>query len=393
MCQDEVNRPLRVCYFGTYRANYSRNQIMIEGLRRNGVEVIECHESLWRGIEDRVQAASGGWLRPAFIARVVRTYWRLLRAYHKIGDYDVMMLGYPGQLDVYLARILTWLRRKPLVLDVFMSLYLIASERGLTARHSITGRLIYWMEKLALRLPDLLIQDTAEYVEWFQEIYGLDAARFRLVPTGADDRIFRPIEVDNHDDSLFRVLYYGTFIPNHGVEYIIEAARILQDEPDIRFELIGDGPMKAQAVALAKEYGLTNVSFVDWVDKHALPRKVAEADVCLGVFGTTPQSMMTVQNKIYEGLAMGKPVITGEGPAVRRALVHGEHLYLCERANPRALADAVCALKVKPDLRQCLAESGYHLYHARFNLQHNGARFAAYLHELVECYRSQERHL
>ena len=37
---------MRVCYFGTYRAEYSRNQIMIEGLRRNGVEVIECHETL-----------------------------------------------------------------------------------------------------------------------------------------------------------------------------------------------------------------------------------------------------------------------------------------------------------------------------------------------------------
>jgi hypothetical protein len=52
---------LRVCYFGTYRANYSRNQIMIEGLRRNGVEVVECHERLWHSLEDRVQVASGGW--------------------------------------------------------------------------------------------------------------------------------------------------------------------------------------------------------------------------------------------------------------------------------------------------------------------------------------------
>ena len=72
-------QPLRVCYFGTYRANYSRNQIMIEGLRCNGVEVIECHETLWHGIEDRVQTASGGWLHPSFVCRVARVYWRLLK--------------------------------------------------------------------------------------------------------------------------------------------------------------------------------------------------------------------------------------------------------------------------------------------------------------------------
>ncbi len=378
-----LRRPLRVCYFGTYRANYSRNQIMIEGLRRAGVEVVECHVPLWQGIEDRVQTASGGWLQPAFFARVMRTYWRLLRAYRQVGDYDVMVLGYPGQLDVYLARVLTWLRRKPLVLDVFMSLYLIASERGLPARHPVTGRLIYWTEKLSLRLPDLLIQDTAEYVAWFQEVYGIDPARFHLVPTGADDRVFRPLEVEGRDDGLFRVLYYGTFIPNHGVEHIIEAAEILRGEPDIHFELIGDGPTKDRAVALVKEYSLTNVTFTDWVDKHDLPRKAAKADVCLGVFGTTPQSMMTVQNKIYEGLAMGRPVITGDSPTIRAVLTDGEHLLLCLRKDPRSLAETIIRLKGHPDLQTRLTRQGHKRYVHEFTTTALGQRACMYLEAVV----------
>lgn len=374
---------MRVCYFGTYRANYSRNQIMVEGLRRNGVEVIECHERLWHGIEDRARAASGGWLRPAFIARIARTYWRLLRAYYKIGDYDVMVLGYPGQLDVCLARVLTWLRRKPLVLDVFMSLYLIGSERGLTTRHPITGQLIYWLEKLACLLPDLLILDTAEYVEWFRKVYSLDPVRFRLVPTGADDRIFHPLEVDGRDDDLFWVLYYGTFIPNHGVKYIVEAARILKDEPGIHFELIGDGPTKAQAMTMAEEYNLTNITFVGWVDKRALPRKVAGADVCLGVFGTTPQSMMTVQNKIYEGLAIGKPVITGDAPTVRAHLEHGTAAFLVERSDSQALARAILTLRNDPALRDRLARSGHQLFVSRFSTVCIGARARRHIDEIV----------
>jgi len=373
---------LRVCYFGTYRDEYSRNQIMIEGLRRVGVEVVECHVPLWRGIEDRVEAASGRWIHPTFIWRVLRTYIALLKRYRQVGYYDVMVVGYPGQLDIYLARVLTWLRRKPLVLDVFMSLYLIASERGLTARHPLTGRLIYWLEKLACLLPDLLILDTTEYVQWFQEVYCLNPAHFRLVPTGADDRVFRPLEVDRRDDGLFRVLYYGTFIPNHGVEHIVEAARILKDEPSIHFELIGDGPTKAQAMALVKEYGLTNVTFVNWVDKQTLPRKAAEADVCLGVFGTTPQSMMTVQNKIYEGLAMGKPVVTGDAPTVRMALQHGEHVHLVERANGEALAEAIIMLRDVPDLRQRIARQGHALFLAQYTPQALGERCRRYLDEL-----------
>ncbi|MEX1018056.1 MAG: hypothetical protein WDZ49_00275, partial [Litorilinea sp.] len=121
--------PLRVCYFGAYRDEYSRNRIMIEGLRRNGVDVQICHETLWHGIEDRVQATQGGWRSPAFLGRVLRSYARLAwRGLRLRGRYDVMVVGYPGQFDVWLARLLTWLHGTRLAWDIFMSIYLIALE-------------------------------------------------------------------------------------------------------------------------------------------------------------------------------------------------------------------------------------------------------------------------
>ena len=257
---------MRVCYFGTYRAEYSRNQIMIEGLRRNGVEVIECHETLWHGVEDRVEAASGGWLRPGFWGRVLRAYIRLLLRYSRVGKYDVLIVGYPGQFDVFLARLLSWLRRKPLVWDVFMSIYLVALERELDNHSRFTINAMRVVERLALRIPDLLIQDTAEYVSWFQATHGTPRERFRLVPTGADDRVFKPLQNVGPDPVHFCVIYYGTFIPNHGVLHIIEAARLLLDHPEIHFELIGQGPEREQALALSQKYGLKNVTFVEWLD-------------------------------------------------------------------------------------------------------------------------------
>lgn len=379
-------KPLRVCYFGTYRANYSRNRIMIEGLRLSGVEVVECHVPLWHGIEDRVHTASGGWLRPAFIARIVRTYWKLLKSHWNVGNYDVMVLGYPGQIDVCMARLLTWWRRKPLALDIFMSIYLIASERGLTKRSPLTANLIFGAERLACALPDLLILDTVDYVRWFQETYGLREERFCLVPTGADDRAFQPMKaIEGKDDGTFKVLYYGTFIPNHGVKYVIEAARILRDDPDIRFEFIGEGPTKAEAVCLVSEYELNHVKFEGWIEKQDLTRRAAEADVCLGAFGTTPQSLMTVQNKVYEGLAMAKPVIVGDSPAIRRLLRHKEHVYVCKRADPESLAEAISLLKTDSDLRGHLAQTGHQLFLECFDLKHNGARYAEHLQDLVHA--------
>jgi glycosyltransferase involved in cell wall biosynthesis len=373
----------RVCYFGTYRTEYSRNQIMIEGLRRAGIEVVECSEPLWRGIEDRVQAASGGWRKPTFWMRFFGVYLRLLRRYRKVGDYDVLITGYPGQVDVFLARLLSWIRRRPLVWDVFMSIYLIAVERELQRRSPAGIRLLRLLERTAARLPDCLVLDTSLYVRWFHETHGTPVERFRLVPTGADDRIFQPAATQSDRQGVFRVLYYGTFIPNHGVEFIIEAARLLRDEAGMQFELIGQGPDLPKAKRLVQEYGLENVCFVEWLEKEELVRRAAQADVCLGAFGATPQSLMTVQNKIYEGLAMRKPVITGDSEAVRQELEHGEQLYLCERKSGESLAEAIRILFANPNLCQKLAEQGYQIFTRRYSLLQNGRRFAAHLDELV----------
>ena len=383
------NSPLRVCYFGTYRSEYSRNRIMIDGLRRNGVEVVECHEPLWRSIEDRVDSVQGGWKRPAFWWRVLRVYARLLRKFQQMGDtYDLLIVGYPGQFDVYLARLLSWLRRKPLVWDIFMSIYLISVERQLDTSTPRSIDVIRRAEAMACRLPDLLILDTKEYVDWFGRTHGVAAQRFRLVPTGADNQIFQPQPSAPSAQGIFRVLYYGTFIPNHGVKTIVAAARLLAERRDIHFELIGEGPDLAEAQRLAEEAQLANVTFTGWTEPDRLRQRIADADLCLGVFGQTPQSLMTVQNKIYEGLAMAKPVLTGDGPAVRAAFGHGEEIYLCPRADGAALAEAVVHLHQEPELRRKLASQGHAAFLAKYTVEQIGRSYTQHLQALLTARRA-----
>ncbi len=357
---------------------------MIAGLRLNGVEVIECHETLWQGVEDRIETTSGGWKKPSFWWRVLMVYVRLIWRYFQTPDHDLVVIGYPGQFDVYLARLLTKLRRKPLVWDVFMSIYLIALERGLDQQSSFTVNWIRRLERWALRLPDLLIQDTAEYVQWLNEIHDTDRNHFRLVPTGADDRIFYPPNRPKKANGDFQVVYYGTFIPNHGVQYIIEAAKILSNETEIQFYLVGDGPDRFKAEALVEKYRLTNVNFIDWLPIKDLIQFVSQSDLCLGAFGTTPQSIMTVQNKIYEGLALALPVISGEAQAVSRALKHGEHIYLCQRADERSLANAILELYQNPKLRRRLSRNGHQTFMEKYSLSQIGACFREHLFFVIQ---------
>ena len=374
---------MRVCYFGTYRESYSRNVILIEALRLANVKVVECHQHLWHGIEDRVTIASGGWARLKFIVRLISAYWHLLLKYRQVKEYDVMIVGYPGQLDVFLAWVLTRISRKPLVLDIFMSLYLIAQERGIVQAHPLTGWLLHSLESIAYRLPELLIQDTENYVSWLISEYKLDEQRFRLMPTGADDRLFAPIDTASVKKDIFRVLYYGSYIPNHGVPYIMESVRSLKDTRDIMFICVGDGPDKANAEKFAAVHNLPNVEFVSWLPQDELVAYIAGADICLGAFGETPQSLMTVQNKIFECMAMGKLVVSGDSKAASAIFVHKQHIYLVERSNPEAISKAILTLFGDAGLREHIASNGYVLFKTEYNLDAQGQRFKKHLEGLL----------
>ena len=378
--------PLCICYFGTYRAEYSRNRIMIEGLRRNGVEVIECHEQLWHGIEDRVQAVGGGWASLQFIWRVIVAYVSLLSRFWAIRhDFDLLVVGYPGQFDIYLAWLLGKWRRKPVVWDVFMSIYLIALERGLD-RHRFAFNALRAVEKLACHLPDRLILDTADYVEWFNQVHGVAPSRFRLVPTGADSAVFRPLPPAS--GQTFRAVYYGTYIPNHDPLTIVEAARLLADYPNIEIEMIGDGPERSRCQERATAYGLADLVFTEWLSQDVLIEHVAQAHVCLGAFGQTPQSLMTVQNKIYEGMAMQRAVISGDGPAVRAALCDEEEVLLCARRDPHALATAILRLYFDADRRRRVATAGNRRFQMTYTIEASGSRFKQHLEEAIPSRRT-----
>jgi len=374
---------MRVCYFGTYRADYARNRLMIDRLRAQGAQVIECHARLWRGIEDREQVGGGGWKRPRFWWRAFTAYVRLLWRYLRVGSYDVMIVGYPGQPDIPLARLLTWISGKPLVWDVLMSIYLIALERKLDERSPFGVAMIRRLESLDCRLVDWFLLDTPAYADWFQETYHIPKRRVRLLPLGADERVFKPVDQHERAADEFRCVYYGTFIPNHSVETIIRAADLLKSDPEIDFKLIGQGPEKEKACQLAHECGLENVTFIDWMDEERLAGEVGKSDLCLGTFGKTPQALMTMQNKIHECLAMAKPLINGDSPVMRALFEHGEQVYLCRREDPQDLARAIVTLKENPELRAKLARQGYAYYQEHLSFERLSRQLVAHLEEIV----------
>jgi len=352
--------------------------------------VVECHVRLWRNTADKIRSVKGGLFNPGLLGRALGSYLRLLKRYTEIGDYDVMVVGYAGHFDIFLAKLLTIFSRKPLVFDALLSLTeTIIEDRGLVPRNSLLTRLVYLVDKYSCHLADLVLLDTEAHIRHFQRDFGVRLDKLRRVPVGADEVYCRgpspPPPLLAGEGNPFRVVYFGQYIPLHGVNYIVEAAKILEEDPGIRFELVGDGQTYGEVSSLAERLQVKNVTFHRmWLSPEDLiAEHITTADVCLGAFGDSPKARRVVPIKVFVALAMGKPVITGDSPAAREMLTHGTDAILCEMADPGALAQAILLLKRNRPLREKIAKEGYASFQNKFSSRVIGATVKNYLTEWV----------
>jgi len=364
---------IRILYFGTYSRGeeYARNLALINGLKKAGAEIEECHAELWPGFQDKMSAVQRGLL--ANMLALARAYLRLILQYARAGDFDFMFVGYIGQFDVFLARALKIFHRKPVIFDAFYSLYdTMVKDRGLYSESSLMAKILKRVDRGSVKCSDLALLDTNEHIAYFCKEFNLKPERFLALPLGVDQANFYP-RPQPQEDGIFEVLNYSSYIPLHGIEVILKAAEILRGHKDTRFTLIGKGQLFPQMKALAAELNLENVNFIEWLPHKELVERAAAADVLLGIFGVTEKASRVIPYKAYEALALGRPLITGLSPASRELLVDGVNCLLSPMGDPNSLAAKILLLKQNPELRKNIAKNGLDIFQARCSWESIGS--------------------
>jgi glycosyltransferase involved in cell wall biosynthesis len=337
--------PLSVLCWGTYDTSKPRTRILRDGLRVAGASVRECRASLWEGIEDKSQLTSS-LPRLALLVRWLACYPRLVWRFLRGPRPDLVLLGFPGVLDAIVVVPFARLRGVPVVWDMFMSLYdTVVRDRRLRGPRSFAARLLHAAEGLALRRADLVFLDTEAHARSVESLYGLPAKRCGAVWVGAEVEFFRgagpELPTRRPAGTPLRVLFYGQFIPLHGIHTIVEAARLMAEDP-VEWTLIGRGQESAAVRRRLVETPLPKLRWVEWVDYADLRRWIAEADLCLGIFGTTDKAASVIPNKVFQVVAAGRPLVTRDSPAIRELLEpEPGHVYLVRPGDARALVEAV----------------------------------------------------
>lgn len=353
------HRPLRAAWVGTFEPTFSRNQRLGRLLELAGVEVVTLRFDLWD--QDRLGLARSGKLKVALRALLVypRLLWRLWRQ----PPPDIYLVSYPGWFDVPFVAMIARLKKRPLVFDPFFLLHETAIEdRQMFETGSLVERVAGFIDRLSLRLADVVIADTEAHLRFYQQVKGGSSLNGGVLAVGADDAVFRPVASEVSDKL---VLFYGTFVPLQGIGTIIEAARLVQSD-GIRFTIIGDGQERPLIENQLAEHAVTNVELLDPVPLADLPAYISRAGVCLGIFGASDKADRVIPHKVYECLAMGRPVITRSGSAIADAFSEDEVVSV-PPADAAALAHAITSMARSPIRREAIAVAGALAYQTRFH--------------------------
>lgn len=338
--------------WGTYDISKPRVRLLLEGLKQSGVPVREQHVDIWSGVRDKGTLDA----REQFgaVVRWLRAIPTLVRAYLRAPAHSAILVPYLGLFDVLvIAPIARW-RGVPVVWDIFISPYdtVVNDRRLLSAFHPLSLAL-YATEWIASRAVARSFIDTRAHAERFERLMGLRPGTVGAVPLGTDPTRFPPRTTRPRGHSPFRLFFYGQYIPLHGLETIIRAAKLLEDRAvHVEWVLAGTGQEQARITALIAALELKTVRQLGWVASAELPRLIDEADVGLGIFGTSDKALTVVPNKVYELAATQTPIITGDTPALREFADRHPGIDLVTPGDAEELAACVARLVSLPDRPQ-----------------------------------------
>ena len=327
-----------VLFFGTYDARrHPRVRILAEGLRRQGFDITECNVPLDIDIAGRVEILQRPWMLPYLIVKLARCWYPLVRAARAMPRPDAVVVGYVGHLDVVLARVL--FRSTPILFD---QVSFAADRAGIRARAGWLARtLLQVVDQLAMRSADVIIVAGDRHREAVPARYR-DRTLVMHV-TAAEEWFEAGREPDDLTAGTLRVIFAGAFTPRQGALVVGRALSELAGEP-IEVTMVGHGRDHAETRALARVN--ERVTWLDWVSPDELPKLVADHDICLGVFGTTPEPIDVLPTKLFQAAAAGCAVVTA-GPIALGTQLAGA-VVVVPPDNSGALASALRRLLPDP---------------------------------------------
>ncbi len=375
-----MRKKTSITFFGTYDKNFTSNKIVLNGLRLNDaiVTVVNSHTPLTR-LDSKKDMS---WIKlTQRILKKNKIFLEIVKNWKSLKATDYLYVGFPGHFDVLLAYPIAKIFRKKIIFNPLVVFYTgFVNDQGILKEGTVLASILKFGEKMIYKMTDVVIVDTELQKKHLHDLFNVSYSKMHTLAIGADNEIYKHMPKEAGKDT-FNVVYYGLYSPLHGVEHIVTAAELCKDDKTIKFLMIGNGNTFESTVKEVKKRNLINVIFYPDMTELDAFSTLATGDVFLGFLQGHPTVDRVVPNKVYQGLAMGKGVISADSPVMREVFTHKKDIYLCDASSGKSLAEAINFLKNNPKNLQSMAKNGYELFIQKFTPSVIGRNLLTILNE------------
>ncbi|TXH36605.1 MAG: glycosyltransferase WbuB [Rhodospirillaceae bacterium] len=256
--------------------------------------------------------------------------------------------------------------------------------------------LLEWLERFAYRKADQIVVVTESFVQHVAN-HGGKPDRIAVITNGVDLSTFQRRDRDTAWagelglNDKFVAAYVGTHGMAHGLKTILEAAEILRDRADIAILMVGDGAAKAGLKEERDKRGLDNVVMLDEMPKEKMAQIWSISDASLVLLRNLPLFSTVIPSKIFESMAMERPIILGVVGESARIIEAAQSGILITPESAEELSAAIRRLADDRDHVSALGRNGADYVRTHYDRDKLAATFLDIIRRVAQSTTANDR--
>lgn len=208
---------------------------------------------------------------------------------------------------------------------------------------------------------------------WLQQNLGLATRRQRVISNGVTLQV-HPIELNS---GKFKVLVAARLVVRKRIDRVISAATLMEDQNNVKFEIVGTGPLAAELKAEAQQKKLDHmIQFRGF--QSDMNAQYQQCDVVVLPTQYEPFGLVAVEAMLH-----GKPVICYADGGGAVEVIEGIHPKLIVK-NDQELADALAYWQNHPEQAKSVGNQLRERALSKYTLSQMSDAYVELYHELVE---------
>lgn len=283
----------------------------------------------------------------------------------------ILPMAYPSRIEIAVAKLFG----ADIIGEFYISRYdtAVNDRKTCSAKSRQARRLLKDDQQFVDNCDHLIFLNSSEK-NYYLELIGREnaAGKASIAPLCSPENKPAVLPYANGKSQSISLVWWGTYIPLHGLERILKAVSLLRARQcDCTFSIFGaGGTSPAQYQAMARELGLDKcvtfhhgVTFSDGSLQRVL---IENADIAFGNFGDSVKAKTVLVNKIVEAASFGLPIISQPTAAAKEFFADGKDILFAE-PTPEGIVDQVTKFASDRDLAISIGRNARLLHEATFS--------------------------